>query len=396
LLSTAHDLRRQMQKIHQAAVLLAFVWLTAGAGGPLCLSHWAHRTDLALGIGLTVTANAVGCIGMQMQKGRTPEHAIWWCGLVVQVGGAFIHWYALDFAAASLLAPWAVLALLINAIVSWCCNKERCTGREWCSTCIIAFGIFVCTGVMRSSVSHKKKELGESIFLPAPSWWYLMYMLLWVASAGVCIVSLWYIDGQMLERFAAFWSWFGQCCRSCFGQDRENHNEGQDTQGEESSPRELEPILDAEKDDVEQQPDSPEDDAGDWITLLYGVLGGIIGSQAPLLMKQLILYGKQEVLLWGPAVATCLSLPVCGLFQAMFLSMAMNSGKANVAVPSFYAAQCFYSTLGGFAAFHENVEFGSYGGVYFAMGFMLVVWVCGIMGSPGALCGLDPSPCCEE
>ncbi|KAH0471949.1 MAG: uncharacterized protein KVP18_003455 [Porospora cf. gigantea A] len=255
--------------------------------------------------------------------------------------GVLVHFAALAFAPASVLAPTNSVGLVVNALMSAIVLHEPVTVSAVAGICGILVGLTMC---------------GAAGFLPhggqnpdvsgIDSWsdpWFLVFL-------GVVLASV-TLGLAMVTTYESMWE------KYFWGSQFSTHVRAGHTEAP------LPGYSPASRSDVVccgvhiSPPDFTRGAEGFplWVGIIYGVMAGVVGSFVVLELKEFLAvvtgsapWGRFQLYLsLGILVASTLG-------SNHMLSLGLSRGKAMIVIPTYYVSWTLCGTLGGVTKFHEG------------------------------------------
>ncbi|CEM32647.1 unnamed protein product [Vitrella brassicaformis CCMP3155] len=211
-----------------------------------------------------------------------------WIGLVGWLIGMFMHFGALVFTPASILSPTNALNLIFSAWIGNCMYGEVCSWTDQVATGCIVGCIMVATLAAAEPSSRHTYQVGYDLL--HANWRYGLYEFV------VFGVSA-YLFTTCIRKLES----------ACCGPTASN-----DDQAPTPTPQMLRQLM-----------------------FVYGLFSGLVGSQTPLEIKNVI-----------------------ALCMCWYLFEGLWRGSSIVIMPSFYVAYCLTGTVGAFLKFDEFTMFG--------------------------------------
>ncbi|KAL7068171.1 hypothetical protein ACR3K2_13420 [Cryptosporidium serpentis] len=285
----------------------------------------------------------------------------WWIGIISYTFGALIHVIALGFAPASILAPMNSFGLVANAFAAATLLDEHFGCFELVSTVGVIFGICLCAlaSVLPSNSLSKKYDGIDSWSDP----YYLLYIIFcFICALAVLIVinneEAKYNEEKDIQTRRAVLKTMDE---ESFGFSTSNQ----------SSPQQQISSPNTNKIKV-SLPEYPQ-----YISMLYGLLAGLIGAQCVLEIKEIVAWGEYAMknpATWMYHIQPYVAFVVFGIstwLQMHFLNLGLARGDATLVVPAYYVFWTLFSTFGGFSKFHEFQGFTLSMTIIFTIGIII-------------------------
>ncbi|KAF7457232.1 putative inner membrane complex protein [Cryptosporidium felis] len=336
--------------------------------------------SLFIGIVLTIVGscfmafgNAYMKKGLHLQQQKSSIHSqngipsmayneiTWWIGVISYAFGAVVHIVALGFAPASILAPMNSFGLVANAFAAATLLDERFGIFELISTIGVIFGIFLC-----AIASVIPTETPAIQYSGIESWsdpYYLIYIIFcFICALAVLIIinneEAKYNEQKEIQTRRAILKSLDENAICVIPADQ-------------PSPNNFPNFNNHQKISI-SLPKYPQ-----YISMLYGLLAGLIGAQCVLEIKEMVVWGEYAINHprdWmynlQPYIAF-LFFSVSTWLQMHFLNLGLAMGDATLVVPAYYVFWTLFSTFGGFTKFHEFEGFTVLMTVIFSLGIII-------------------------
>lgn len=336
--------------------------------------------SLAIGIILTIVGSCFMAFGnaymkkglhIQQQKcisnsqtsvsSMAYNEVTWWIGVITYGFGAIVHIVALGFAPASILAPMNSFGLVANAFAAATLLDEHFGIFELVSTVGVIFGIFLC-----AIASVIPTEAPATKYSGIESWsdpYYLIYIIFCFISALAVLIVInneeaKYNEQKEIQTRRAILKSLDEDSLSIIPVGK-------------ISPSNSLSLNNHTKIKI-TLPKYPK-----YISMLYGLLAGLIGAQCVLEIKEMVAWGEfalEHTKDWmykiQPYVAFILFSTSTWL-QMHFLNLGLAMGDATLVIPAYYVFWTLFSTFGGFTKFHEFEGFTLLMTIIFSFGIII-------------------------